>query len=81
MCLSGDFVLYSVSLFTDGERRYGNRLFEICHELGHNGKPGRPKKTFKKGVHVRVTHKGKRSRGKLIENQWVNFLGFAHRLC
>jgi hypothetical protein len=22
----------------------------------------------------------KRSRGKLIENQWVNFLGFAHRL-
>src|SRR5207248_83161 len=23
----------------------------------------------------------KRSRGKLIENQWVNFLGFAHRLC
>ena len=24
---------------------------------------------------------GKRSRGKLIENQWVNFLGFAHRFC
>src|SRR5438045_434621 len=23
----------------------------------------------------------KRSRGKLIENQWVNFLGFFHRLC
>jgi IS5 family transposase len=23
---------------------------------------------------------GKRSRGKLIENQWVNFLGFTHRL-
>ena len=22
---------------------------------------------------------GKRSRGKLIENQWVNFLGFTHR--
>ena len=22
---------------------------------------------------------GKRSRGKLIENQWVNFLGFAYR--
>ena len=22
---------------------------------------------------------GKRSQGKLIENQWVNFLGFAHR--
>ena len=25
--------------------------------------------------------KGKRSRGKLFENQWVNFLGFAHRFC
>ena len=23
--------------------------------------------------------KGKRSQGKLVENQWVNFLGFAHR--
>ena len=34
---------HDLSLFTDGERRYGNRLFEICHELGHNGKPGRPK--------------------------------------
>jgi transposase-like protein len=49
---------HDLSLFTDGERRYGNRLFEIWHELGHNGKPGRPKKTFKKGVHVRVKHKG-----------------------
>jgi len=49
---------HDLSLFTDGERRYGNRLFEICHELGHNGKPGRPKKTFKKGVHVRVKNKG-----------------------
>ena len=24
---------------------------------------------------------GKRSRGKLVENQWVNFLSFAHRFC
>ena len=28
------------------------------------------------GAHMR----GKRSQGKLIQNQWVNFLGFAHRL-
>jgi transposase-like protein len=49
---------YDLSLFTDGERRYGNLLFEICHELVHNGKPGRPKKTFKKGVHVRLKNKG-----------------------
>ena len=45
-------------IFTDGERRYGNLLFEICHELVNNGKPGRPKKTFKKGVHVRLKNKG-----------------------
>ena len=31
---------------TDGERRYGNLLFEICYDLVNNGKPGRPKKTF-----------------------------------
>ena len=47
-----------LSLFTDGERRYGTLLFEICHELVKNGKPGRPKKTFKKGVHVRLKNKG-----------------------
>ena len=27
-------------------------------ELVHNGKPGRPKKTFKRGVHVRLKNKG-----------------------
>jgi hypothetical protein len=47
-----------LNIFTDGERRYGNLLFEICHELVNNGKPGRPKKTFKRGVHVRMKHKG-----------------------
>ena len=49
---------HDLSLFTDGERRYGNLLFEICHELVKNGKPGRPKKTFRRGVHVRVKNKG-----------------------
>ena len=47
-----------LSLLTDGERRYGNLLFEICHELLRTGKPGRPKKTLKKGVKVRVKNKG-----------------------
>jgi transposase-like protein len=47
-----------LSIFTDGERRYGNLLFEICHELVKNRKPGRPKKTFKRGVHVRMKNKG-----------------------
>jgi len=49
---------HDLRIFTDGERRYGNLLFEICHELVKNGKPGRPKKTFKRGVHVRVKNKG-----------------------
>jgi len=49
---------HDLTLFTDGERRYGNLLFEICHELVKNGKPGRPKKTFKRGVHVRLKNKG-----------------------
>ena len=55
---------HDLSLFTDGERRYGTLLFEICHELVKNGKPGRPKKTFKKGVHVRLKNKGSQAHKK-----------------
>jgi transposase-like protein len=33
-----------LSLFTDGERRYGNLLFEICQEVIRTGQIGRPKK-------------------------------------
>jgi len=47
-----------ISIFTDGERRYGNILFEICSEAVRNGKRGRPKKTLKKGVKARVKNKG-----------------------
>ena len=50
-----------ISLFTDGERRYGKILFEICYELIKNGKPGRPGKMLKKGVKVRVKNKGSQS--------------------
>jgi hypothetical protein len=53
-----------LSLLTDGERRYGNELFEICHEILRNGKRGRPKKVLKKGVKVRVKNKGSRSHTK-----------------
>src|SRR5215831_493795 len=49
---------HDLSIFTDGERRYGNLLFEICYDLVHTGKPGRPKKTFKRGVRVRIKNKG-----------------------
>lgn len=36
-----------LSLFTDGERRYGNLLFEICQEVIRTGQVGRPKKHSK----------------------------------
>ena len=50
-----------ISLITDGERRYGNILFEICCQSLKTGKRGRPKKTLKKGVKVRVKNKGSQS--------------------
>lgn len=52
----------SLSLLTDGERRYGNLLFEICHEVIRNGKPGRPQKLLPKGVRVRLKNKGNKKR-------------------
>jgi transposase-like protein len=53
-----------ITLLTDGERRYGKILFEICHELLLTGKRGRPKKTLKKGVTVRVKNKGSQTHKK-----------------
>jgi hypothetical protein len=53
-----------LTLLTDGERRYGNLLFEICWDLIRNGKPGRPKKTLKKGVKVRIKNKGSQAHQK-----------------
>lgn len=50
-----------VTLVTDGERRYGNLLFEICHEVIQTGKPGRPPKVLPRGVKVRLKNKGKRT--------------------
>lgn len=47
-----------LSLLTDGERRYGNLLFEMCQELIRNGKRGRPRRTLPKGVKVRIKNKG-----------------------
>ncbi|OAD22343.1 hypothetical protein THIOM_001859, partial [Candidatus Thiomargarita nelsonii] len=37
-------VTEDLSLLTLGSRRYGNILFDICHELLKSGKPGRPPK-------------------------------------
>ena len=52
---------HDISLLTDGERRYGNLLFEICHEVLKTGKPGRPRKTLKQGIKVRIKNKGSQS--------------------
>ena len=48
-----------VTLVTDGERRYGNLLFEVCHEVLRTGKRGRPPKVLRRGVKVRLKNKGK----------------------
>jgi transposase-like protein len=53
-----------VSLVTDGERQYGNLLFNLCFELVRTGKPGRPKTTLKQGVKARVKNKGRQKRKK-----------------
>ena len=47
-----------VTLLTDGERRYGNLLFELCSQALRTGKRGRPKQTLPKGVKVRIKNKG-----------------------
>ena len=52
----------NLTLLTDGERRYGNMLFTICHQVIHDGKPGRPKKRLCKGVRVRIKNKGSKKR-------------------
>jgi hypothetical protein len=47
-----------LTLLTDGERGYGSLLFELCSEALRTGKRGRPKKTLRKGVKVRLKNKG-----------------------
>lgn len=51
-----------LTLLSDGERRYGNVLFAIGHEVVRTGRPGRPKKRLPKGVRVRLKNKGAKKR-------------------
>jgi transposase-like protein len=51
-----------VTLVTDGERRYSLLLFEICQELFHSGKRGRPRRVLPQGVRTRLKNKGSQSR-------------------
>lgn len=53
-----------LSLLTDGERSYGHCLFAICQEVIRTGKRGRPPKTLKKGVKVRLKNKGSQAHKK-----------------
>jgi len=47
-----------LSFLSDGERRYGNTLFDLCSEVLQTGKRGRPAKVLPKGVRLRVKNKG-----------------------
>ena len=53
-----------LTFLSDGERRYGNMLFDLCSEVLKTGRPGRPPKTLPKGVKVRVKNKGDQKRKK-----------------
>jgi hypothetical protein len=50
-----------LALITDGERRYGQVLFDLCSEVSRTGKRGRPPKTLPKGIQVRVKNTGSRA--------------------
>lgn len=54
-------VSQEISLITDGERRYGSTLFEICYQVLKSGKRGRPQHVLPKGMKVRVKNKGSRT--------------------
>ena len=48
----------ALTLLTDGEKRYGRLLLAICSAVRRTGKRGRPKQILRKGVKIRVKHKG-----------------------
>jgi transposase-like protein len=51
-----------LTLVTDGERRYGHLLFEICRQALRTGQVGRPRLTLPQGVKVRLKNKGNQNR-------------------
>ena len=46
------------TFLSDGERRYGNALFELCARAVRTGNRGRPRKMLPKGCRVRLKNKG-----------------------
>lgn len=63
VCQYVDLTL-DLTFLSDGERRYGNTLFDLCSETLKTGKRGRPPGTLPKGVKVRVKNKGDQKRKK-----------------
>src|SRR5262245_19803233 len=55
---------HDLSIFTNGERDYDPLLLPLGYDVKNNRKPGSPKKTFKKGAHVRLKHKGSQAHKK-----------------
>ena len=51
-----------LQLFTDGEKRYSQLLFDICHEVLKTGKRGRPARVLPKGMVVRLKNKSSKRR-------------------
>lgn len=47
-----------LTFLSDGERRYGNWLFELCAEEIRDGRRGRPPKALPPNVKVRLKNKG-----------------------
>jgi hypothetical protein len=47
-----------LALITDGERRYGQVVFDLGSEVIRTGKRGRPPTSLPKGIQVRVKNKG-----------------------
>jgi transposase-like protein len=50
-----------LTFLSDGERRYGNMLFELCSETLQTNKRGRPPKVLPKGVVVKIKNKGNKA--------------------
>jgi hypothetical protein len=49
----------SLQLFTDGEKRYSQLLFDICNEVLRTGKRGLPSEVLPKALVVKLKNKGK----------------------
>jgi hypothetical protein len=51
-----------LQLFTDGQKRYSQLLFDICNEVLRTGRRGRPSKVLPKGMVVRLKNKSSKCR-------------------